>query len=109
MLFSDQITGALTAGDIVMKSGGFSEKEVEAIQVAILEHSTGYWYFRASVKVSDISDRTITLRAPKSGKESESAYIPENISKKLAKYVRDKVLQSDCHRFPIYYSTSKFD
>jgi len=49
MLSSDQIASALTARDIVMKSGGFSEKEVEAIQVAILELSTGYRYFRASV------------------------------------------------------------
>jgi hypothetical protein len=43
------ITGALTAGDIAEKSGGFSGKEIETIQVAILEHSTGYWYFRSSV------------------------------------------------------------
>jgi len=43
------ITGALTAADIVGKAGGFSGKEIGAIQVAILEHSTGYWYFRASV------------------------------------------------------------
>jgi integrase/recombinase XerD len=45
------------------------------------------------IKVSDISDRTITIRTPKSGKESELAYMPENISKKLAEYVRDKALQ----------------
>lgn len=43
------ITGALTAGEMIMKAGGFSGKEIEAIQAAILEHSTGYWYFRASV------------------------------------------------------------
>jgi hypothetical protein len=44
------ITGAVTAGDIIGKSGGgFSGKDIEILQVAILEHSTGYWYFRASV------------------------------------------------------------
>jgi hypothetical protein len=43
------ITGALTAGDIAEKAGGFSGKEIEAIRVAVLEHSTGYWYFRSSV------------------------------------------------------------
>jgi hypothetical protein len=43
------ITGAVTAGDIIGKSGGFSGKDMEILQVAILEHSTGYWYFRASV------------------------------------------------------------
>ena len=42
------------------------------------------------IKVSDISDRTNALRAPKSGKESELAYMPENVSKKLAEYVMDK-------------------
>jgi len=43
------ITGALAAGDIAGKLGGFSEKDIATIQVAILEHSTGYWYFRSSV------------------------------------------------------------
>jgi len=43
------ITGAVTAGDIIGKAGGFSAKDIEILQVAILEHSTGYWYFRASV------------------------------------------------------------
>jgi hypothetical protein len=43
------ITGALTAGRIAEKSGGFSGKDIESIQVAVLEHSTGYWYFRSSV------------------------------------------------------------
>lgn len=59
------------------------------------------------IKVSDISDRTITLRAPKSGKESELAYMPENVSKKLAEYVKDKALQSDDRPFPICYSTAR--
>ena len=57
------------------------------------------------IKVSDISDRTITLREPKSGKESELAYMPENVSKKLAEYVKDKALQSDDRPFPICYSS----
>ena len=43
------ITGAVTAGDIIGKAGGFPGKDIEILQVAILEHSTGYWYFRASV------------------------------------------------------------
>ena len=59
------------------------------------------------VKVSDISDRTITLRNPKSGKESELAYMPESLSRKLAEYVRNKSLQSDDRLFPICYSTAR--
>jgi hypothetical protein len=43
------ITGAMKAGEILKQLGGFSEKEIEAIQAATIEHSTGYWYFRASI------------------------------------------------------------
>lgn len=43
------ITGAMTAGDIAGKVKGFSAKDIENMQVTILEHSTGYWYFRKSV------------------------------------------------------------
>jgi hypothetical protein len=43
------ITGALTAGEIAVKAGGFSAKDIDLMQVAVLEHSTGYWYFRDSV------------------------------------------------------------
>ncbi len=43
------ITGAATAGRLMGEMGGFSEKQIEKIQAAILEHSTGYWYFRSAV------------------------------------------------------------
>ncbi len=42
------MTGALTAGQIA-KQNGFSGKEIQEMQAAIIEHSTGYWYFRDSV------------------------------------------------------------
>jgi len=42
------ITGALTAGEIAAKEK-FLAKDIDMIQVAVLEHSTGYWYFRDSV------------------------------------------------------------
>jgi len=42
------VTGALTAGEIAAREK-FSAKDVDMIQVAVLEHSTGYWYFRDSV------------------------------------------------------------
>jgi hypothetical protein len=42
------ITGALTAGEIAAREK-FSAKDIDMIQVAVLEHSTGYWYFRDSV------------------------------------------------------------
>jgi integrase/recombinase XerD len=59
------------------------------------------------IKVSDISDRTITLREPKSGKESELAYMPGNVSKRLAEFINDKALKSDERPFPICYSTAR--
>jgi len=40
------ITGALMAGQMVSAMKGFGKKDIQVLQVAILEHSTGYWYFR---------------------------------------------------------------
>ena len=59
------------------------------------------------IKVSDVSDRTITLREPKSGKDTERAYMPENVSKKLAEYIKEKSLQGENRIFPICYSTAR--
>ncbi|HET6459188.1 MAG TPA: tyrosine-type recombinase/integrase [Syntrophales bacterium] len=59
------------------------------------------------IKVSDVSDRTITLREPKSGKEAEMAYMPENMSRKLAEYIKDKNLRERKRIFPICYSTAR--
>ncbi len=43
------VTGAVMTGEILKKIGGFSEADIRLIQDGILEHSTGYWYFRASI------------------------------------------------------------
>jgi hypothetical protein len=43
------ITGALMAGQVAKRVGGISEKEIHEMEAAIIEHSTGYWYFRDSV------------------------------------------------------------
>lgn len=59
------------------------------------------------IKVADVSDRTITLREPKSGKEAERAYMPENVSRKLAEFIKEKTLQPDDRLFPICYSTAR--
>jgi len=53
------------------------------------------------IKASDVSDRTITLREPKSGKETERAYMPENVSRKLAEYVKEKAINGEDRIFPI--------
>ncbi|OPY91577.1 MAG: hypothetical protein A4E73_01920 [Syntrophaceae bacterium PtaU1.Bin231] len=42
------ITGAMATGEIAAREK-FPTKDVDLMQVAVLEHSTGYWYFRDSV------------------------------------------------------------
>ena len=59
------------------------------------------------IRGSDVSDRTITLREPKSGKETERAYMPENVAKKLAEYVKEKAINGEDRIFPICYSTAR--
>jgi len=59
------------------------------------------------IKVSDVSDRTISLREPKSGKDAEMAYMPENVSRKLVEYIKEKALQGEERIFPICYSTAR--
>ena len=43
------ITSGLAAGRIMNEVGGFSTEDVARVQAAIIAHSTGYWYFRASI------------------------------------------------------------
>jgi hypothetical protein len=43
------ITGAITAGEILETVGGYTNRDIERVQAAILGHSTGYWYFRKSI------------------------------------------------------------
>jgi integrase len=59
------------------------------------------------IKVSDISDRKITLQEPKSGKESEVAYMPEQIAKRLNEYIKAKDLSENDRIFKICYSTAR--
>ncbi len=60
-----------------------------------------------NIRVSDVSDRTITLREPKSGKEAEIAYMPENVSRKLAEYITQHALHGEDRVFPMCYSTAR--
>ncbi len=43
------ITSGLAAGRIMSEVGGFSREDMDRVQAAIVAHSTGYWYFRASI------------------------------------------------------------
>ncbi len=43
------VTGAVAAGEILQSAKGYSVKDIERVQAAIVAHSTGYWYFRQSI------------------------------------------------------------
>jgi hypothetical protein len=43
------LTSATMASEILHRLGGYTPEEITEIETAIVEHSTGYWYFRASV------------------------------------------------------------
>ncbi len=59
------------------------------------------------ITVKDISDRKLILQEPKSGKESEVAFMPEQIAKRLHDYIKQEDLSPEDRLFPIYYSTAR--
>src|SRR4030043_1863395 len=59
------------------------------------------------IKVSDVSDRKLVLNETKYGKESEVAFMPEQIAKRLHDYIQQENLSPDDRLFPICYSTAR--
>jgi integrase/recombinase XerD len=59
------------------------------------------------LRVRDIADRKLILREPKSGKDEEMAFMPEQIAKRLLEYVNIEKLSQDDRIFPICYSTAR--
>jgi integrase len=59
------------------------------------------------IKVSDVVDRRLILKEPKSGKESEVAFMPEQIAKRLRDYIQQEDLTPGDRIFPICYSTAR--
>jgi integrase len=59
------------------------------------------------LKASDISERRLTIKTPKSGNESEIAFMPEQLAKRLSEYITHKGLSPDTRIFPICYSTAR--
>jgi integrase/recombinase XerD len=57
------------------------------------------------LKASDVMDRKLLIREPKSGKESETAFMPEQIAKRLGEYIAANNIEQDDRLFPICYST----
>jgi len=59
------------------------------------------------IKVSDVLDRKLILRGPKSGKESEVAFMPEQVAKRVNDYIQQKNISAEDRIFPICYSTAR--
>jgi integrase/recombinase XerD len=52
----------------------------------------------------DVTDRKLTINEPKSGKESEIAFMPEQIAKRLAEYIVESKLAPEDRLSPVCYS-----
>lgn len=59
------------------------------------------------LRVSDVVVRKLIIREPKSGKDSEVAFMPEQIANRLDKYIKSQNLSADARIFPICYSTAR--
>lgn len=56
---------------------------------------------------SDINDRRLTLRDPKSGREQEFIFIPQKLADRLRDYIRGKGIQPNQRIFPIDYEAAR--
>ena len=55
----------------------------------------------------DIEDRKLTLRVPKSGKEQEIVFIPQQIADRLKEYIIRKGIGADQRIFPLSYKAGR--
>ena len=58
-----------------------------------------------NLRVTDITDRKLMIRQPKSGKDIEVAFMTESIAKRLSEYVRGEH-EPESRIFPICYSSA---
>ena len=56
---------------------------------------------------SDINDRRLTLRDPKSGREQEFIFIPQRLADRLKDYIREIGIQPHQRIFPICYEAAR--
>ena len=56
---------------------------------------------------SDIAERRLTLRDPKSGREQEFIFIPQKLADRLKDYIRGKEIQPNERIFPIGYEAAR--
>ncbi len=59
------------------------------------------------LKLSDIKDRKLILREPKSGKEHEIVFIPQKVADRLRSYAIQTCKNLDDRVFPISYEAAR--
>jgi integrase/recombinase XerD len=60
-----------------------------------------------SLHTSDVNGRRLTIRRPKSGRDEESAFMPETLAGRVKTYIESGGLLPDQRLFPICYSTAR--
>ncbi|MBN1104015.1 MAG: site-specific integrase [Deltaproteobacteria bacterium] len=56
---------------------------------------------------SDLTDRRLTLRDPKSGREQEFIFIPQKLADRIKDYIREKGIEPNERIFPICYEAAR--
>jgi integrase/recombinase XerD len=60
-----------------------------------------------NIRVKDIDGRKITVHNPKSGKESEAIFMPEQVADRLKAYVHEEGLNEHDRAFTLCYTTAR--
>ena len=60
-----------------------------------------------NIRAQDVSERKLTIKEPKSGKDAEVAFMPEQIAKRMGEYVKTNTFFVEDRVFPISYSTAR--
>lgn len=55
----------------------------------------------------DIEDRKAIIRDPKSGKEAEAVFLPQNVADRLKTYIRENEIKPDERIFPLSYAGAR--
>jgi integrase/recombinase XerD len=56
---------------------------------------------------TDVDDRKLTLREPKSGRGQEVVFIPQKLADRLKEYIREKGIDPANRIFPITYTAAR--
>lgn len=59
------------------------------------------------MRVRDVDERKVTIHDPKSGKEVEVVFMPEQVANRLKSYVQEKGLGDGDKLFDVCYSTAR--